>query len=137
MKAIIVCVVIMMMLFAAGCTTNVTHRVQYPPSSELFVTSGDDPGSESRKPYVPKGQFIHVAREFYFPIPLLGMFMKLGEADPQQVFDNEVIERVREMGGDALITADVQYVPQGSVLMGLFGLRSGGCTVISGQVVKR
>ena len=137
MKNIIQYSLFMVLFFAVGCVTNITHRVQYPPSSELFVTSGDDPGSESLKPYVPKGQFIHITQEFYLPFPVLGMFIKFGDAEPQAVFDRYVIPRVREMGADALTTANVQYTPPSPILWGLLGLRTGGMTVITGQAVKK
>ena len=75
---------------------------------------------------------------FYLPLPILGAFVKVGEADPQYVFDTKIIPRVREMGGNALTTARVEYTPPGPVLFGLlFGMRSGGITVVSGQAVKR
>lgn len=131
------CVTCVVLLFSVGCALNVTHRVQYPAASELFITSGDDPASESQKPYVPKGLFIHVAREYYFPIPILGMFLKIGEAEPQSVFDNHVIPKVRQMGGDALTTAVVNYTPPTHILWGLIGCRTGGTTIVTGQAVKR
>jgi hypothetical protein len=120
-----------------GCTTSVTHKVQYPQSSDLFVTMGDDPGSESAKPYIPKGTFIHVETDAFLPVPVLGMFAKIGESNPQYVFDNIIIPEVRKMGGDALTDAKVQYTPPGSVLSGLFGMRNGGVLVVTGQAVKR
>lgn len=129
--------VVVVLLCTVGCSLNTTRRVQYPPASELFVTSGDDPGSESPKPYVPKGQFIHIANECYVPIPVLGMFLKIGNADPQVVFDRYIIPGVREMGGDGLTNASVSFTPPGPILMGLFGMRPGGTTIVFGQAVKR
>jgi hypothetical protein len=137
MKIKMVCAVCMLMVLASGCAINRTHRIEFPPADDLFVTCGDDPGSESNKPYVPKGQFIHVTQEHYLPIPLLGMFVRIGKAEPQHVFDKYIIPRVREMGGDALINAKVNYTPPTSIIWGLFGLRSGGTTVITGQAVKK
>ena len=137
MNRMLQCLLCVALLLMAGCTLNRTHRVEYPPSTDLFVTSGDDPASESQKPYVPKGQFIHVAQEYYLPFPLLGMFVKIGEAEPQYVFDHHIIPRVREMGGDALTNAKVSYIPPGPILSGLLGFRSGGVTTVSGQAVKR
>lgn len=124
-------------VFLSGCTTSVTHKVQYPEASSLFVTMGDDPGSESQKPYIPKGTFIHVETDDYLPLPILGMFAKIGESNPQYVFDQIIIPEVRAMGGDALTDARVNYTPPGSILSGLFGMRRGGCLVITGQAVKR
>ena len=125
------------MLMLSSCATVMTHKVGYPASSDLYVTLGDDPGSESQKPYIPKGQIIHITNEMYWPIPILGMFLKAGNAEPQYVFDKEVIPQVKRMGGDAIIGARVNYTPAGPMLMGLIGLRTGARIVIVGQVVKR
>ena len=129
--------VVAVLLCTVGCSLNTTLKVQYPPASELFVTSGDDPGTESPKPYVPKGQYIHVAKEFYLPIPVLGMFLKLGNADPQVVFDRYIIPGVREMGGNGLTNANVNFTPPSAILWGLIGIRRGGLTVVVGQAVKK
>jgi len=101
---------------------------------------GDDPGSESQKSYIPKGTFIHFSQEWYFPIPLLGL-VTLGNAEPQYVFDNEVIPKIKEMGGDALTNATVKYEPPPHILARLIGfpliLYTPSSTLVVGQVVKK
>lgn len=120
----------------AGC--SMTHTVAYPPADDLFVTMGDDPGSESAKLYTPKGTFIHVTTEYYLPIPVLGL-IPLGNAEPNHVFETQVIPKIREMGGDALTNARIQYTPPPGVFMRLIGLGafSPSSTVVTGQVVNR
>jgi len=110
-------------IFFTGCAVSLSHKVAYPPANDLFVTLGDDPGSESQKPYTPNGQFIHVEQEAYLPLPILGIFVKMGNANPQYVFDKKVIPQVRQMGGDALIGATVSYTPSSPWWFGLIGLR--------------
>ena len=130
------CLVCLVLVLASGCM-NRQYKVLYPPATELFITTGDDPGSESQKPYTPKGQFINIAYEYYLPIPILGMFLKIGDAEPQYVYDRYVIPAVREMGADALTNAQVQHTPPGPILHGLLGMRAGGMTIVMGQAVKR
>ncbi|MDZ7725778.1 MAG: hypothetical protein U5R06_23860 [candidate division KSB1 bacterium] len=138
MKNISLCLVLFAILsLLLNCASSITHKVGYPSPDELFVTLGDDPGSESATPYSPRGQLIHVEKEAYLPIPILGIFMKSGNASPQFVFDAKIIPEVEQMGGDALIGAHVSYTPQGPWILGLLGMRHGAMTVITGQVVNR
>lgn len=119
-----------------GCSA--THKVAYPSGDDLFVTMGDDPASESQKPYTPKGTFIHVTQESHLPIPVLGL-IPLGNAEPQYVFETYVFPQVTEMGGDALTNARVDHKPRPGFFTRLFGLGffSPSHTVVTGQVVKR
>ncbi|MFC1569121.1 hypothetical protein ACFL4L_02695 [bacterium] len=130
-------IAVIMILFFISCAT--TYRIEYPPSDELFITLGDDPGSESINPYIPKGYFIHVSTEYYLPIPLLGI-IPLGNAQPQYVFYEEAIPKIRSMGGDALIGANVNHIPRPPVFIRFFGIFNflfTSSTIITGQVVKR
>lgn len=136
-KYVVSIVLIPALLFLSGCASSITHKVGYPAPDELFITVGDDPGSESNTPYSPKGQLIHVEKEAYVPLPILGIFMKNGNAEPQYVFNTEIIPQVQGMGGDALIGATISYTPAGPWILGLFGMRTGATTVVMGQVVKR
>lgn len=131
--ALLLCLAVSMMF---GC--SVTHKVAYPPADDLYITMGDDPGSESQKPYTPKGTFIHVSNQSCIPFPVLGL-IPLGNAEPQHVFENEVYPQVREMGGDALTSARIEHVPPAGFFSRLLGI---GClasshTIVTGQVVKR
>jgi hypothetical protein len=128
---------IIIILFLTDCASVITHSLDYPASDELFITSGDDPGTESIRPYIPKGQFIHVSQESYLTFPILGIFIKFGNANPQYVFDTEVIPKIRSMGGDALTNATVNFIPAAPWFMGIIGIRTGAQTTIIGQVVKR
>jgi hypothetical protein len=127
-------------MLGAGCATCVTHRIAYPASDDLFITMGDDPGSESVRPYSPKGTMIHVSRESYIPLPLLGL-ATIGNANPQYVFEEKILPKVRAMGGDALTNARVDHIPPPNVLSRLIGItlmfRQPSTTIVTGQAVKR
>jgi hypothetical protein len=114
--------------------------VSYPASDALFVTMGDDPGSESQRPYSPKGTLIHVSREFYLPVPLLGL-ATIGNANPQYVFEERILPKVRNMGGDALTSAKVEHVPPPNPFARLLGVpllfMEPSTTIVTGQTVKR
>lgn len=121
-----------------GC--SVTHRVAYPPADELFVTMGDDPGSESAQSYIPKGLMVHSSTEWYLPLPILGL-ITFGEAEPQYVFENKIYPKVRDMGGDSLTNARVNHSPPPAFFWRLLGIplifTSPSQTTVTGQVVKR
>ena len=138
MKRLIFSLLAISVLFLfMGCASSTTYQVGYPAADELFITYGDDPGSESAKSYTPKGVFIHIETETYLPFPILGIFVKFGNAEPQYVFDTIVIPQVRDMGGDALTNGLVTYIPESPWFMGLMGMRTGASTKVVGQVVKR
>ena len=127
-------------MMVCGCATSRTHVVAYPPSDDFFVTMGDDPGSESVRPYSPKGTLIHVSVEAYIPLPLFGL-ATIGNANPQYVFEEKVLPRVRYMGGDAMSSARVEHVPPPNVLARLLGFplifMEPSRTIVTGQVDKR
>ena len=127
-------------LLGSGCATAVTHRVAYPPSDEFFVTMGDDPGSESVRPYSPKGTLIHVSQEAYIPLPLLGL-ATIGNANPQYVFEERILPKVRGMGGDALTSAKVDHTPPPNGFLRFLGFpllfAPPSMTIVTGQAVKR
>lgn len=126
------------LVLTAGC--NTTHRVAYPAADDLFVTMGDDPGSESPSSYTPKGTLIHSSNELHIPFPILGL-LTFGKAEPQHVFETYVLPKIREMGGDALTSSRVQHTPRPHWFWRLLGLplifRESSQTVVIGQVVKR
>ena len=130
--ALFVCVV--SVLFC-GCSS--TQVVKYPAANNLFVTMGDDPGTESETAYIPKGTLIHESTEVYLPIPLIGMVVKLGNADPQYVFDNKITPQVKAMGGDSLTNTRLVYEPPRPMFFGLLGLRGSGTLTVYGQAVKK
>ena len=137
MKKFGILITVFILLTLTSCAINRTHTIQYPASGDLFVTSGDDPGSESEKAYIPKGKVIQFNQEIYWPIPIAGIWLKSGNAEPQHVFDNYVIPKVKSMGADALTDAYVGYTPEDPWIMGLLGIRKGQSTLVIGQAVKR
>ncbi len=126
--------------FFMSCASSRTMEIPFPPSDKLFVTLGDDPGSESNKPYIPKGYFVHTSTEYYLPIPILGLIV-FGNAEPQYVFYKKVIPEIRSMGGDALIGTSMSVIPRPPAFFRFLGfpnlLPIYAQTVIAGQAVKR
>jgi hypothetical protein len=118
-----------------SCTT--TYMVAYPPADDLYVTSGDDPGTESDRPYIPKGYFYYRKQQGRLPIPILGL-IPLGNADVDYVVHQEALPMIRSMGADALINASIDYT-KCSVLFGLFigCLGEGDTTTVKGTAVLR
>jgi hypothetical protein len=137
---VISCALALAGLILSGCASSRTHVVAYPPSDEFFVTMGDDPGSESIRPYSPKGTLIHVSEEGYIPLPLLGL-ATIGNANPQYVMEEKVLPRVRYMGGDAMSSTKVDHVPPPNGFARFLGFplifMQPSRTVVTGQVDKR
>lgn len=125
-------------LIIFSCTTSRTLQIPYLQSDRVFFTMGDDPGSESQKPYIPKGAFIHVESESHIPFPILGL-ITFGNADPSYVFDKKVLPKVLRMGGDALTNITIVYQKRPHPILRFFGLGAfaPSSTIIMGQVVKR
>ncbi len=120
----------------AGCSS--TYQVAYPPASDMFVTMGDDPGTESVNAYTPKGTFVHTSSEFHIPFPLLGL-IPFGNAEPNYVFETYVLPQVSQMGGDSLTNARIQHTPRPGFFARLTGLAAlkPSVTTVYGQVVKK
>ena len=127
-----------LVLLTFGCSS--TYALRYPQADRLFVTAGDDPGSESLKPYLPKGTFIHVSREWHIPLPILGLII-FGNAEPKYVWEKKVLPQVVNMGGDAITNINLQHNPRPGFLTRLFGIflffKPPSQTIIIGQVVKK
>ncbi|MBS3741989.1 MAG: hypothetical protein KGY74_07715 [Candidatus Cloacimonetes bacterium] len=139
-KVISILSILAVAFLISSCATSYTHKVGYPSSGDLFITSGDDPGTESDQDassYIPQGEYIHYQNEAYLPFPILGIFIKTGNGEPQYVFDNKVIPDVKNMGGDALINADVDVTEPDPWYYGIIGFRQGWATLVTGTVVKR
>lgn len=128
------------LILMSGCATSKNHVIHYPPSDDFFITMGDDPGSESIRPYSPKGTLIHVSTEAYLPLPLFGL-ATIGNANPQFVFEQKVLPMVRSMGGDAMSSARVDHRPPPNPFWRLLGFPllfiEPSQTIVSGQVDQR
>jgi hypothetical protein len=137
MKKVFTVLRLLFIVMFIGCAPNFTTKIGFPPSDKLFVTMGDDPGSESPKPYIPKGMLIHVSSQWHLPIPILGLIPFGSTTNPQFVFAKKVIPQVIGMGGDALIGTHISYDPPSPAFLGFFGLGGTSTIFIYGQVVKR
>lgn len=133
MKRVLALSGIMIFLLSSGCTG--VYKVEFPPADKLFITSGDDPGSESPKPYTPKGNLTVVNKCGMIPIPLFSV-IPVKRATPDDTFNELVIPEIKKMGGDALINARVEYISE-SWLLRIFLPWCFEQTIVSGTVVKR
>jgi len=127
------CVVSLVAMLSIGaCATTHQTSLTFPPSSELFLTSGD---GDIQKPYTPVGHMIVSKRGTRIGfLPLFGL-ISFDDVDPEMVLRNEVFEKVREMGGDGLINMQTMYTPPKDGFLG-FGA-NGGLLVVTGTVIKR
>lgn len=123
-----------------GCASG-SRQILYPPANKLFVTTGDDPGSESQKTYTPRGYLVHTSVEWSPPLPIFGLLV-FGKAEPQYVLNKKVLPQVLAMGGDAITGVQISHLPRTPALIRFFGLHLffGGfvsSTTVVGQVSKR
>jgi hypothetical protein len=103
----------------------------------MFVTSGDDPGTESNPSYIPKGYFYYSKSEGRIPLPILGL-IPLSNAGVDYVVHTEALPKVRGMGANALINASIDYNECHWVLGLLFGCMGfGDSTTVRGTAVRR
>jgi len=126
--------------FFSGCAGG-SRQILYPPANKLFVTTGDDPGSESQKTYIPKGYLVHTSVEWSPPLPIFGLLV-FGKADPQYVLNKKVLPKVLAMGGDAITGVQISHLPRANALIRFLGLHIFtmgfvSSTTVAGQVSKR
>ncbi len=127
-----------LVLLAFGCSTR--HVVHYPPASDIFVTPGDDPGTESHTTYIPKGYYYYRYSGGVIPLPLFGL-IPAGNPDPQMIFDKIVLPDLHRMGADALIDATITVRPPPGWFWRFLGIpllfTGGGSVTVQGTAVKR
>jgi len=133
MKYLTLIAVVAALLFV-GCASSLTYKVPYPPADEAFITMGDDPGTESE--YTPKGNFVHITTEWHIPFPILGL-ITFGNAEPDYVFETQVIPEIAEMGGDSLSNARIDHFPRATGIMKFLGFYQDSYTIVTGQVNNR
>jgi hypothetical protein len=103
----------------------------FPAADEVFITTGD---GDIQKPYTPVGQLIYYHKGFRIGFLLLG-YIPIKDIDPDMELKTEIYQRVREMGGDALINMSISFLPPKNGILG-FGATGGSITVY-GTVIKR
>lgn len=116
-------------LFVSGCATST--QVTFPSSRSVFMTTGD---GNIQKPYEPVGQLIYMKSGFRLPLPILGL-LPIADVDPDVALRKGITEKVRAMGGDAVINLHIDWKAPSGGFLGLFA--NGGSVVIYGTVIKR
>lgn len=116
-------------LLITNCTTF--KRVNFPPSQEVFITTGD---GDITKPYKPIGHILYIKQGFRIGLPLLGL-IPIADASAEKAINDVIAKEARAMGGDAVINLDVQWTPPKSGILG-FGAE-GGALIVQGTVIKR
>lgn len=128
--AIVICLGLLM-----NCASTYQYKVEYPAAEDIFITLGDDPGTESEVPYIPKGYYYYSHSEYYMPIPILGLII-FGNADIDHIMYDKVIPDIRKMGGNSLTNGSISHIKRPSTLSRFFGFGSltPATTTVFGQV---
>jgi hypothetical protein len=108
-------------------------QVTFPPSDEMFITSGD---GDIQKPYTPVGQLIYIRSGFRLPLPIFGM-IPFKDIDPEYELRTEIPNRIKQMGGDGIINMSIAFNPAKPRYYLLGALATGGRITIYGTVIKR
>lgn len=115
---------------AQGCATS--SQVNFPPSKQLFVTTGD---GDIAKPYEPLGVLLYTEYGFRLSIiPILGL-IPFHDVDPDVSLQRGISDRVRKMGGDGVINLNINWTPPSNGFLGLGAY--GGHIAIYGTVIRR
>ncbi len=114
-----------------GSCTKIMSIATFPAADEVFITTGD---GDIQKPYTPVGQLIYYHKGFRIGFLLLG-YIPIKDIDPDMELKTEIYQKVREMGGDALINMSINFLPPKNGILG-FGATGGSITVY-GTVIKR
>jgi len=114
----------------AGCAS--LRQVNFPPSEEVFITTGD---GDITKPYKPVGHLIYTKRGFRLGfLPLIGL-IPISDASAENAINEIIAKEARAMGGDAVINLDIKWTPPSDGILGLGA--NGGAVFIQGTVIKR
>lgn len=138
-KCLFVCacfVLFIVVLLMNGCTiggTLYSSKIPFITGDKLYITTGDDPGSESLKPYEPKGMLLHVERAK--STCFFNLCIDDEDANPERVMEEIILPKVRNMGGDALINAYVDYTPDDRYCSCIGPNKE--TIIVKGTVVKR
>jgi len=116
-----------------GSCSKYVSMVTFPASDEMFITSGD---GDIQKPYTPVGQLIFMKSGFRIPLPLFGL-IPIKDIDPDYELKTEVQQKIKQMGGDGMITMKIDFAPAKARWYFLGAMASGGRVTITGTVIKR
>lgn len=122
-------VLLALSILFVGCS-GLRYSATFPAADDVFITTGD---GDIQKPYTPIGHIIFTEKGANIPLPLLSL-IPIKEVDPDLFLRQEVKNRVREMGGDALINLDLKYEPPTTYL---YLFRIPGSIQVTGTVIKR
>lgn len=118
-----------LMLISCGITSK--EVASFPPSDEVFITSGD---GDIQKPYTPVGQLIFYKVGYRIPLPLLGL-IPINDVRADRELREQVITEVKKRGGDGLINMSINFTSPKSGFLG-FGA-NGGYIFVTGTIIKR
>jgi hypothetical protein len=127
----VVLLVIAIACTATGCTY--TSKISFPPSDELFVTTGD---GDIEEPYTPVGQFMFIKTGYRIPFPVLGL-VPIADVDPDAAIRQEVVRRARAMGGDGVINLRIDWTPPNNGFLSTGINAEGGSLKVYGTVINR
>ena len=123
----VLCTVVVFSL--PGCVY--TSRVTFPDPDDIFVTTGD---GNIEKPYTPVGQLLFIKEGYRLPFPIFGL-LPIADVDPSATFRQEIVQRVRQQGGDGVINLRLDWTPPDNGYLGLGA--DGGRVAIYGTIIRR
>jgi len=131
-KRIVLLITFLVSIIMVSCSKYIS-QVTFPPSDEMFITSGD---GDIQKPYTPVGQLIYIRSGFRLPLPIFGM-IPFKDIDPEYELRTEIPNRIKQMGGDGIINMSIAFNPAKPRYYLLGALATGGRITIYGTVIKR
>lgn len=120
---------ILILSIGSGCVTS--QQVAFPPSREVFMTTGD---GDIQKPYEPVGQLMYHEEGFRLGFPIIGL-IPIADVDPEVALQKGISDKVRTMGGDSVINLRMDWTPPANGFIGIGA--KGGAITIYGTVIKR
>ena len=129
MRSFLFCVMLGAIVITTGCATF--KRIDFPPSNEIFITTGD---GDITKPYKPIGQLIYLKTGFRIGAPIIGL-LPIADVSAEDAINEIIAREAKKMGGNAVINLDVQWLPPSNGVLGAGA--HGGQLLIQGTVIQR
>ncbi|WP_156879180.1 hypothetical protein [Salinimicrobium xinjiangense] len=130
MKQIKLSILLLMTVFFVGCGAY-NEVTTFPPSDEVFITSGD---GDIQKPYTPVGQLIYARSGYRLGLPILGL-IPFNDVNPDRELREEVITEIKRQGGDGLINMQITFEAPKNGILGIGA--KGGVLFVTGTIIKR
>ena len=128
----ILLLIIFPLILLTGCGAY-RSAITFPSANDVFITTGD---GDIQKPYTPVGELLVMKIGWRIPIPILSL-IPVDDAIPEGILQNEIVPKIKKMGGDGLINMTIDWRPPKGGILGFLGLGTGGQVFIRGTEIKR